>query len=108
MLNSGALTAAFITVAGNRIGNGRLFSNVEGATLRLGNSLILDNPADAGGRLCAGSIATSGGNVADAACELTGGARRLDFMGVSVFGRGGIEDAGGFSPIYRPSVPGAG
>ena len=108
VVNLGETTAEFVTIAGNRIGNGRMLSNAESATLRLGNSLILDNRADSGGRLCAGSITTTGGNVADADCAIASGPRGLDFFNVAVSGRGGIEDVGGFSPVYRPTIPGAG
>lgn len=105
--NQGEADVAFVTLARNRVGAGRLLSNGAAGTFRLRNSLLLDNIVDTGGRLCSGSITTLGGNVTNGACPLTAGIAGGDFVAVSVIGYGGLEDAGGFSPVYRPTIPGA-
>jgi len=104
--NEGEMEAAFVTFSENRIDERILISNDSGGgPLSLRNVMMLANTATH----CSGPITTLGGNVTDAPCDMNGtaSAEGADNIDVAVLS-GGLQDRGGFTPIYRFVVPSAG
>ncbi|MGE0117382.1 MAG: hypothetical protein AB7S71_04230 [Dongiaceae bacterium] len=104
--NEGEMELAFVTVSQNSIEDRTLLSNDAGSEMRLRNVLIIDNTATH----CSGTITTLGGNLADAACTLTGtpAAESSDHIDVLLSAFGALDDRGGFTPVYPFIVPSAG
>lgn len=104
--NEGQMDLAFVTFSENRIGDRTLISSDSAADTTLRNVLAIDNTA----AHCSGPMTTLGGNVIEAPCTLTGtpNAQNTDHIDVSLNAFGGLDDRGGFTPIYPFSVPGEG
>lgn len=103
--NAGQMDLAFVTLSDNSISEARdLLRNITGGTMTLRNTLMIRNTANH----CAGTIASSGGNVTDASCGLSGNGTTNDHIDVALAAFGALDLRGGFTPVYPFSKPSSG
>jgi hypothetical protein len=95
---------SFATLSEHALGDRDLLSGTDGSTVRIRNSLLVDNDAD----LCSGTILSDGGNVIEGVCGFDPASAPLvpDHEDVGfVAGTSTLTDRGGFLPVVEIDAP---